>query len=59
MASELGLLGYWETSALLDQGVTDVFQTATRIALRPRSRANKRGSKWLRNFVGKIGKRKS
>jgi hypothetical protein len=64
MASELGLLGYWETSALLDQGVTELFQAATRAALRPRSRGMKKGDKhWSRRVIKsclqKVGIRKN
>ncbi|XP_076445011.1 ras-like GTP-binding protein rhoA [Babylonia areolata] len=33
LADEVGAVGYWETSALLDQGVTEVFQAASRAAL--------------------------
>ena len=42
VAAEVGAEGYWETSALLDQGVTEVFQAATRAALSSRTTPQRR-----------------
>ena len=42
VAAEVGAEGYWETSALLDQGVTEVFQAATRAALSSRTTTQRR-----------------
>lgn len=45
VAAEVGAEGYWETSALLDQGVTEVFLAATRAALSSRTTPRKKAKK--------------
>ncbi|KAK7494842.1 hypothetical protein BaRGS_00013969 [Batillaria attramentaria] len=53
VASRMGALGYWETSAMLDQGVTELFQAATRAALS--SRTHKTSRRRSCSFLRRLG----
>ncbi|KAK7107629.1 hypothetical protein V1264_015518 [Littorina saxatilis] len=57
VAAEVGTAGYWETSALLDQGVAEVFQVVARLAASSSQRrtSSKKSSKRKGSFLERIG----
>ncbi|KAL8584363.1 hypothetical protein ACOMHN_031983 [Nucella lapillus] len=55
MAGEVGAVGYWETSALLDQGVTEVFYSACRAALKGPQSGKKVRCRRKRSFLERVG----